>query len=141
MRCPESTNLIPPQCAAQSVGPANQLFASLIQTFLAAQCSISPPAFWPSDYGKVALKSGKFFLNSIPFAFRFHWREINNQFRRHSRVWFHHRRCWIGRINCCKSLKRKWKLEHFTAGSWWRSTNRIRSKIYWTRFLKTKKIF
>ncbi|XP_055309378.1 glucose dehydrogenase [FAD, quinone]-like [Sitodiplosis mosellana] len=41
-----------PQCAAQSVGAANQLFGLLIQTLLAAQCSISPPDFWPEDYGE-----------------------------------------------------------------------------------------
>lgn len=39
------------QCAAQSIGPANQLFGLLIQTILAAQCAISPPTLWPEDYG------------------------------------------------------------------------------------------
>lgn len=47
------------QCASQSVGPANQLFGLLIQTLLAAQCSISPPDFWPEDYGeKLSAKGG-----------------------------------------------------------------------------------
>lgn len=50
--------LIPPQCAAQSVGTANQLFVTLLQTLLTAQCSISNPKKWPRDYGKVALKEG-----------------------------------------------------------------------------------
>lgn len=40
------------QCAAQSTGAANQLFGLLIQTIMAAQCSISPPNFWPEDYGE-----------------------------------------------------------------------------------------
>uniref|UniRef100_A0A1Y9H2C5 Glucose-methanol-choline oxidoreductase N-terminal domain-containing protein n=1 Tax=Anopheles dirus TaxID=7168 RepID=A0A1Y9H2C5_9DIPT len=46
------------QCAAQSVGPANQLFGLLVQTILAAQCSISPPDMWPKDYGPTALAHG-----------------------------------------------------------------------------------
>ncbi|XP_037037098.1 glucose dehydrogenase [FAD, quinone] isoform X3 [Bradysia coprophila] len=46
------------QCAAQSVGPANQLFGLLIQTILAAQCSISPPEMWPKDYGPTAIEKG-----------------------------------------------------------------------------------
>lgn len=42
-------------CAAQSVGTGNQLFVSLVNTILAAQCAISPPGMWPRDYGgKVA---------------------------------------------------------------------------------------
>lgn len=40
------------QCAAQSVGAANQLFGLLIQTLLAAQCSISSPSLWPEDFGE-----------------------------------------------------------------------------------------
>ncbi|XP_310335.4 glucose dehydrogenase [FAD, quinone] isoform X2 [Anopheles gambiae] len=46
------------QCAAQSVGPANQLFGLLVQTILAAQCAISPPDMWPKDYGPTALQRG-----------------------------------------------------------------------------------
>lgn len=45
------------ECAAQSVGAANQLIGLLIQTFLTAQCSISPPDFWPDDYGEKLLSS------------------------------------------------------------------------------------
>lgn len=47
------------QCAAQSVGPANQLFSALIQTLLAVYCSISPPEMWPEDFGLTALENGK----------------------------------------------------------------------------------
>ncbi|XP_031617192.1 glucose dehydrogenase [FAD, quinone]-like [Contarinia nasturtii] len=50
-------NLFTPQCEAQSVGAANQLFATLVQTILAVQCSISPPDMWPKDYGETALES------------------------------------------------------------------------------------
>lgn len=53
------------QCAAQSVGAANQLFMSLIQTFLTAQCNIPSPDFWPRDYGEVALKQGLNFSESF----------------------------------------------------------------------------
>ncbi|XP_058062966.1 glucose dehydrogenase [FAD, quinone]-like isoform X1 [Anopheles bellator] len=50
--------LLNSQCAAQSVGPANQLFALLVQTILAAQCTISPPDMWPKDYGPTAMARG-----------------------------------------------------------------------------------
>uniref|UniRef100_A0A182Q348 Glucose-methanol-choline oxidoreductase N-terminal domain-containing protein n=1 Tax=Anopheles farauti TaxID=69004 RepID=A0A182Q348_9DIPT len=50
--------LLSGQCAAQSVGPANQLFGLLVQTILAAQCAISPPDMWPKDYGPTALAQG-----------------------------------------------------------------------------------
>lgn len=46
------------QCAAQSVGPANQLFGLLIQTLLAAQCSLAPKNMWPTDYGVTAMEKG-----------------------------------------------------------------------------------
>lgn len=52
----QTTPFISPRCASQSVGTANQLFVSLIQTLLAAQCSISPPSMWPRDYGRIARK-------------------------------------------------------------------------------------
>lgn len=45
-------------CAAQSVGPSNQLFGLLLQTILTAQCNISPPDFWPKDYGPIATETG-----------------------------------------------------------------------------------
>lgn len=46
------------QCAGQSIGPANQLFALLIQTIIAAKCAISPPELWPQDYAAQALANG-----------------------------------------------------------------------------------
>lgn len=49
-----------PQCAAQSCGAANWLFVSLVQSLLAAQCSISPPEMWPRDHGQTELKDGMF---------------------------------------------------------------------------------
>lgn len=52
-------NFISPQCAAHSLGPANELFGALIQTILAAQCAISPPELWPTDYAPFALKNGR----------------------------------------------------------------------------------
>lgn len=48
------------ECAAQSLGPANELFGALIQTILAAQCAISPQSLWPKDYGPQAAREGKF---------------------------------------------------------------------------------
>lgn len=51
-----STAFLSPHCAAQSVGTANQLFVSLIQTLLVAQCTLSPPSKWPRDYGRIASK-------------------------------------------------------------------------------------
>lgn len=47
-----------PECAATSVGPANELFTLLVQTILAAQCAISPKEMWPKDYGPTALERG-----------------------------------------------------------------------------------
>lgn len=38
------------QCASQSVGTANELFAALVQTILVAQCNISASNQWPEDY-------------------------------------------------------------------------------------------
>lgn len=49
------------QCAADSVGTANQLFGLLIQTILAAQCAISPPSVWPEDYGEKFSEKGLHF--------------------------------------------------------------------------------
>lgn len=47
------------QCAAHSIGPANQLLTLLLQTIVSAQCAISPPEKWPADYGLTALEKGK----------------------------------------------------------------------------------
>lgn len=52
-------DMLNPECAAQSVGPANQLFGLLIQTILAAQCAISPKDMWPKDYGPTAVEQGE----------------------------------------------------------------------------------
>lgn len=54
-------DVLNPECAAQSVGPANQLFGLLIQTILAAQCAISPKDMWPKDYGPTAIEQGTIF--------------------------------------------------------------------------------
>jgi hypothetical protein len=51
-------DIIPPTCAATSVGAANGLFTLLFQTLLTAHCSISPPDKWPKDYGPTAIKDG-----------------------------------------------------------------------------------
>ncbi|XP_031616882.1 glucose dehydrogenase [FAD, quinone]-like [Contarinia nasturtii] len=48
---------LPPQCAAQSVGTANQLFIQLIQTLITAHCTIPQSNIWPNDYGPTAEKS------------------------------------------------------------------------------------
>lgn len=56
--CMEMEYNVAPECAAQSVGPANQLFGLLIQTLLVAQCNISPSNKWPEDYGEELLKTG-----------------------------------------------------------------------------------
>ena len=53
-------DILTPECAAQSIGPANQLFSLLIQTILAAQCAISPKDMWPKDYGPTAIQQGTF---------------------------------------------------------------------------------
>lgn len=51
--------LLLPQCAARSVGPANQAFIQLIQTLLIAHCSLSEPDLWPDDHGPIAAERGK----------------------------------------------------------------------------------
>lgn len=47
------------QCAAQSLGPANELFGALVQTILSVQCAISPPELWPKDFGPSAMQNGE----------------------------------------------------------------------------------
>jgi hypothetical protein len=49
---------LPQQCAANSVGAANNLFGILVQTLMAAQCALSPADRWPKDYGPTALEKG-----------------------------------------------------------------------------------
>lgn len=52
-------DFLPNQCAAQSLGPANQLVTMLIQSLLSSYCSILETGFWPSDYGLIASQMGK----------------------------------------------------------------------------------
>lgn len=55
----EFADLAASQCASQSIGPANQLFALLIQTIISAKCAISPPDMWPQDYAAQAFANGE----------------------------------------------------------------------------------
>lgn len=65
-------DLLPQQCAANSVGAANGLFGLLVQTLMAAHCALAPSDRWPSDYGPTALEKGKKWhmrqLNIIPIS-------------------------------------------------------------------------
>lgn len=56
--CRLTMSFVSSECAAQSIGPANQLFGLLIQTIITAQCAISSPDQWPKDYAQQALESG-----------------------------------------------------------------------------------
>lgn len=49
-----------PDCAAQSIGPGNQLFLALIQTILSAQCSLSPADKWPKNCGDEQAHEGDY---------------------------------------------------------------------------------
>lgn len=51
-------NFVSEQCAAQSLGPANELFGALVQTILAVQCAISPSQMWPADFGPSFIQNG-----------------------------------------------------------------------------------
>lgn len=53
-----STCSIPSECSATSIGPANQLFLTLIQTLAISQAGISPPNIWPPDFGELSSKNG-----------------------------------------------------------------------------------
>lgn len=48
------------QCGSYSIGPANQLFATLVQTILAVQCNITTTGQWPPDYGPHVLENGMY---------------------------------------------------------------------------------
>lgn len=39
-------------CASTSIGAANQLFLTLIQSLAMNQCSLSPKIQWPKDRGE-----------------------------------------------------------------------------------------
>lgn len=54
-------DLLSSSCAAQSVGPANSVFHLLIQTLLAAHCSVSSDT-WPKDFGPKAIDEGVVFV-------------------------------------------------------------------------------
>lgn len=49
-----------PQCG-RSTGVENQLYQSIMQTMETSQCNISPPEYWPRDYGETALNEGIFY--------------------------------------------------------------------------------
>lgn len=53
------------QCASHSLGASNQLFGLMIQTLIAAQCSLSPPEDWPKDHGPDAIQNGLYSLNKV----------------------------------------------------------------------------
>lgn len=52
-------------CASQSIGPANQLFALLIQSVISAKCAISAPEMWPQDYAEQAFAAGKYSIETL----------------------------------------------------------------------------
>lgn len=49
---------IPAECAATSIGTANELLLTMFKLLIYAQCNISPPDMWPQDRGELALKEG-----------------------------------------------------------------------------------
>lgn len=49
---------IPAECAATSVGSANELLITLFKILIYAQCQVSKPEMWPQDRGEVALTEG-----------------------------------------------------------------------------------
>ena len=49
---------LPSNCAANSVGAANNLFGILINTLVAAHCAMAPEDKWPKDYGMTATHKG-----------------------------------------------------------------------------------
>lgn len=61
-------DILNPDCAAQSVGLANQLFSLLLQTMLAAQCAISPEDAWAEDYESTALEQGGWEEEFVPHS-------------------------------------------------------------------------
>lgn len=66
-----SASFVSNQCAAQSLGPANELFGALVQTILTVQCAISAPELWPKDFGPSAMQHGETSI-FIPFIIKSH---------------------------------------------------------------------
>lgn len=61
---------IPGECAATSLGTANELLLTMFKLLIYAQCKISPPEMWPRDYGEVALEKGRTLIFFKSFFFR-----------------------------------------------------------------------
>jgi len=53
---PAVQNVLPPQTVAASVGATTSIFFSLIQMLANKDYAISPPSYWPEDYGQYAKK-------------------------------------------------------------------------------------
>lgn len=62
-------NIVPAQCAATSLGPASQAFFALLQTFISAECAVSPSLMWPRDYGREIIKKNCKFATAKCFYF------------------------------------------------------------------------
>lgn len=64
-------DILSSECAAQSVGPSNQIFRLLIQTLLATHCSISPDV-WPKDFGPTAIEQGIVISSNLKISILMH---------------------------------------------------------------------
>ncbi|XP_053952137.1 glucose dehydrogenase [FAD, quinone]-like [Anastrepha ludens] len=53
-----SAPILQAHCPNPSVGTANGLLSTLVQTLITAQCAISAKENWPEDYGDLALENG-----------------------------------------------------------------------------------
>lgn len=60
---------IPAECAATSIGSANNLLLTMFKLMIYAQCQVSPPDMWPQDRGEVALKEGMCVVGNICVCF------------------------------------------------------------------------
>lgn len=49
------------ECAATSVGEANQAIFTLLQLLSSAYCNISSSTMWPQDHGEFVLENGTLF--------------------------------------------------------------------------------
>lgn len=115
----QSQSLLIPKCAARSVGTANTAFMQLIQTILAAHCSLSSPCIWPKDHEPIRknvfssvftfdfIISTKFFKKKSVSMKR--WRDIR----------LHCDWCWICWLCGCKSFE--WGSRLYSLNNWiWR---------------------